>query len=135
MFCISSGFSQNIANNDLIGVWNGPNGVLLTLNSNGTGNSYHGPLECSTKIVSWSATATTLNIHWDITPIECLKLQSTEKFTYNPKIEFDKPEYTITKERKTIGGINATVFTLKLNNKEFNSVGYYTRAGDVEIPE
>jgi hypothetical protein len=132
MLFASISFSQSIANKDLIGEWYGPNSTVMNLNSNGTGNMDLGSLKCKQKIISWSATTTTLNIHWDMTPIECLKLSSNEKFLYNPKIENDKPEYTITKTKSSLNGITTYKYTLTLNNKEYKSAGTYIR---VEVEE
>jgi hypothetical protein len=134
IFLVSVGFSQNAAEKYLIGEWFGPRDTKLVLSDNAAGYMDLGELNCSMKIISWSATTTELNIHWDMTPIECLKLNSVEKFLYHPKIEFDKPEYTLTRTKSSISGLTTWNYTLALNNKEFSSSGTYFRA-EVEQPD
>lgn len=132
LFTTTLSFSQSIANKDLIGEWYGPNSTTLYLNSNGTGEMEMSTLECTMKIVSWSATATTLNITWNMTPIQCVNPSTGEAYTHTPKIEFDKPQYTITTTNASSSGIATKTFSMTLNNKEYNSVATYIK---VEVEE
>jgi hypothetical protein len=124
--------SQSIANTDLIGEWYGPNSTTLYLNSNGTGEMEMSTLDCSMKMVSWSATASTLNITWNMAPIQCTDPNTGDPYTHAPKIEFDKPQYTITITNASASGIATKTFSMTLNNKEYNSIATYIK---VEVEE
>lgn len=115
----------------LIGDWQGPNSTTLVFEAGGAGHQLLSSLDCTLKMKSWSASGNILTVTWDMTPIKC-KDAKGNPFTHTPKIEVDKPVFTITQENTSLNGIKMIKYTLVLDNKEFNSKGTYFR---YEVPE
>jgi hypothetical protein len=133
VFAVAMTFASAAQSNSrlLIGDWQGPNSTTLVFEAGGAGHQVLSTLECTLKMKSWSASGNILTINWDMTPIRC-KNNKGEQFTHTPKIEVDKPLFTISQENVTVNGLKMIKYTLVLDNKEFNSKGTYFR---FEMPE